>query len=555
MAIDWIKIFDDLAKETSEDFLGGDLQDGHFARHFQELARLIGATSDLDNQELRNQFISQNPEVFEKIEGVIENSHSISADDINLTTKLRLLRGFILLLRNILVIDNQQQSIKDYGELCDNLIRLHKIVLKSLIFVTKSFHETNIVDASFFISKLVPCYLQCLTNLSGNFKNAVIQQINPENVVYSEKPEDYHLIIQYITELFQLNTTHSFFSPENHENYNLLLIYLNHFIVNNYSIFNHELRNFSEDEVTNGFLYHLLNNESPEIVEALSEWFIELHDELHYGGDDEDKIVEIKQESADKNQTFVTFSSIFKNIIIHESFGKFFTINRPNKKMSTNLILISQILLTNFSNLSNLKLVIILTWLMNFYESLLAEATEYFDQPGNVVDVKSLNDSLFMVLDIFTSLLTYDYSIQYLNNYTFLTKLIDLLKLLQKHVQPISKLSLATKAAHLPSQFPNLKKLLIENITYLVSKNFDNQELVRTSHALEIVLSNCIIDQLNPYIKETAIICIRYLLEDNKENQDFVRKLEAKKVVNEDELKDKGVELELVDGKVQFKKN
>ena len=142
-----------------------------------------------------------------------------------------------------------------------------------------------------------------------------------------------------------------------------------------------------------------------------------------------------------------------------------------------------------------------------------------------------------------------------MNNYPFFTQLIDLLKFLPKHVQPISKLSLATKAAHLPSQFPNLKKLLIENITYLVSKNFDNQELVRTSHALEIVLSNCIIDQLNPYIKETAIICIRYLLEDNKENQDFVRKLEAKKVVNEDELKDKGVELELVDGKVQFKKN
>lgn len=68
------------------------------------------------------------------------------------------------------------------------------------------------------------------------------------------------------------------------------------------------------------------------------------------------------------------------------------------------------------------------------------------------------------------------------------------------------------------------------------------------------MLSNCIIDNNNPFIKEQAIVCLKYLLQKNPKNQQFVADLEAKKVVDDQVLLEVGYQVEVIDGKVAVKR-
>ncbi|ODQ64646.1 hypothetical protein NADFUDRAFT_14680, partial [Nadsonia fulvescens var. elongata DSM 6958] len=73
-------------------------------------------------------------------------------------------------------------------------------------------------------------------------------------------------------------------------------------------------------------------------------------------------------------------------------------------------------------------------------------------------------------------------------------------------------------------------------------------------HALDLILSNCVIDQNNPYIRERAIMCLKYILENNAENQALIAQLEAKQTVSGDVLDGAGYETTIIDGKVALKK-
>lgn len=104
------------------------------------------------------------------------------------------------------------------------------------------------------------------------------------------------------------------------------------------------------------------------------------------------------------------------------------------------------------------------------------------------------------------------------------------------------------------SEFPLIKSKIIFLLGILTKDNTFVQNEIRRLHALELILSNMIIDQNNPYIKEHSILTLSYVLKNNQENQDFISKLEAQEVVTTKEIEDAGLEVKLVDGKVRLNK-
>ena len=95
------------------------------------------------------------------------------------------------------------------------------------------------------------------------------------------------------------------------------------------------------------------------------------------------------------------------------------------------------------------------------------------------------------------------------------------------------------------TNFPEIKSFIIELLANLSYRNKENQDKIRELHGLEVVLSNCVIDDNDPFIKERSIICIRFLLEGNPENQKIVAQLEAKGVVKDKDLEEAGYEVKV----------
>lgn len=88
----------------------------------------------------------------------------------------------------------------------------------------------------------------------------------------------------------------------------------------------------------------------------------------------------------------------------------------------------------------------------------------------------------------------------------------------------------------------------------LTHENREIQNQVRELGGLGVILSNCVIDDNDPFIKERSIMCIKFLLKDNKENQNFVANLESKRVANDETLQEAGYEVDISkDGKLSLK--
>lgn len=102
----------------------------------------------------------------------------------------------------------------------------------------------------------------------------------------------------------------------------------------------------------------------------------------------------------------------------------------------------------------------------------------------------------------------------------------------------------------------SVKCILVEIISYFVAGNYDNQELVRNKHCMELVLDCCNLDLEEPFIRERSILCIRSLLENNRGNQDFIANLEVKGAKVDDKsrkiLDQCGYRVKIVDGKVKL---
>ena len=87
--------------------------------------------------------------------------------------------------------------------------------------------------------------------------------------------------------------------------------------------------------------------------------------------------------------------------------------------------------------------------------------------------------------------------------------MIDVFKFIHDNIKPIT---IKTAKIEEITKFPSVKSYIIVILSYLAFESFDNQEKIRELGGLALVLSNCIIDNNNPFIKEQAIVCLKYLL-------------------------------------------
>jgi ataxin-10 len=128
-----------------------------------------------------------------------------------------------------------------------------------------------------------------------------------------------------------------------------------------------------------------------------------------------------------------------------------------------------------------------------------------------------------IVLDIIGELCQYHIFKQGLISYKFIKPLIELFGTIQLHIKPANMLKPTTDEGF---SYPHVKSTIIEIISYLAHDTPEIQDEVRELHGLNLVLSNCVIDDNNPFIKERAITCLKFLLANNSKNQQVVRELE-----------------------------
>ncbi|EGW32127.1 uncharacterized protein SPAPADRAFT_55653 [Spathaspora passalidarum NRRL Y-27907] len=171
--------------------------------------------------------------------------------------------------------------------------------------------------------------------------------------------------------------------------------------------------------------------------------------------------------------------------------------------------------------------------------------------PDTILQDFELEEVITVNLHILSELGKFEIFKKLLAQYpTFLEQLISVFGSIHNAIKPVtiknSKIEGVT--------YNSVKSSIIIILSYLTHESFEVQEQVRELGGLALILSNCVIDNNNPFIKEHAIVCLKYLLQDNKHNQQVVADLEAKRTVDDKVLQEVGYQVEVVEGKVQVKK-
>ena len=79
------------------------------------------------------------------------------------------------------------------------------------------------------------------------------------------------------------------------------------------------------------------------------------------------------------------------------------------------------------------------------------------------------------------------------------------------------------------------------------------QDEVRNRGGIPLVLSHCVMDDLNPYLREYSLFAVRNIVHGNAENQALISSLEAKKVVPNEMLDEMRVEAKIdANGKLKL---
>lgn len=276
---------------------------------------------------------------------------------------------------------------------------------------------------------------------------------------------------------------------------------------------------------------------------------------------------------------------IFTNVVTSESLGSYLQFARANDhKKFLKILRISQLIITSYENWNKFQLIGIMSWCFTLLQQTAQETKEYFLQKlEEEHKAEFLHESLNICLDIISNLSVSDHVQQYILSYNGLELLISLLRTLQENLIRINfykgidgsiKSLRATDYQGIKiddkkildcridpasyqiraCNFPGCKSFIIEILASLTYENHIIQDIVREIHGLELVLSNCLIDDNDPFIKERSIICVKFLLKGNAANQDFVAQLEAKNSVPDETLSDAGYEVKIgADGKVSLK--
>lgn len=268
----------------------------------------------------------------------------------------------------------------------------------------------------------------------------------------------------------------------------------------------------------------------------------------------------------------------FSNIATNESFAQYFTTaEKTDTDRFLKVLKLMQLVVTSSENWNIRELTNIMTWCFPIFQNCALNTGEYFEtKQENEQEAQLLHNKLIILLDILSTLVQFEHVQKYILSYNGLERLLTLLQVLQDNLVRINfhksangsvknlktTNSLGEKITDQkllnqrvdsgsyrikPTNFPGCKSFLIEILTMLVYKNRIIQDKIRELHGLGLILSNCVIDDNDPFMRERSIVCIKFLLQDNKPNQDFVASLEAKKAVQDDVLSDAGYEVKISD--------
>ncbi|CAH2354488.1 copper transport protein 86 [[Candida] railenensis] len=254
-----------------------------------------------------------------------------------------------------------------------------------------------------------------------------------------------------------------------------------------------------------------------------------------------------------------------QNVISHESYNKW--LHRAYEQSETTftfsqIMKFNQIIVTSKEEWDSFQSAAILAWAFDFFKVFATLTEEILPKPIQEIDrdqLEIIHSNLISILDCISDMGKLNSTRQFLEHYNAMEELIKLLRVVHenverktlKKVEEVSKDELSRKA----KRFPQIKSLIIEIISFMCHDSFSMQEKVREYHGLELVLSNCMIDDNDPYIKERAIICIKILLDKNSKNQQFVADLEAEQTVNDEALREVGYEVEIDNGQVKLRKS
>ncbi|CCD26616.1 Ctr86p NDAI_0I00470 [Naumovozyma dairenensis CBS 421] len=321
------------------------------------------------------------------------------------------------------------------------------------------------------------------------------------------------------------------------------------------------------------FLYYFFRHDDKDLIfyDYLVETLIRKHTKIfnHIENVHEDQKGEYYETTLD-----TILLKFFKNIASNESFAPYFeNIEKRDRAKFLNILKLMQLTITSSDKWDKFELTAIMTWVFRIFQETSNEVSEYFkEHEDNETEADFLHSKLNISLDIICSLTKYEHVQKFILFYKGLEELISLLGLLQKELirvnffkdkktnttdikttngmgEKVSDTSLIRRRVDYDNykvkstNFPECKLLIIEIMSMLTHNKFEIQEKIRELHGLELVLSNCVIDDNDPFIKERSIVCIRFLLEGNEKNQEFVAKLEAQKAVQDETLTEAGYEV------------
>lgn len=256
--------------------------------------------------------------------------------------------------------------------------------------------------------------------------------------------------------------------------------------------------------------------------------------------------------SAAGDQRLLHFA---QRVVSHESYNNWLhkLYDTAAKDQFTRVMKYSQLIVTSKDDWDNFTAVSLLAWIHDFLQIFAALTHQELPQPQpNATTLRFVHANLIAVLDCLADLAKLNCARQFLEHYNVIDSLIDLLRVVHQNV---ARKTLKSKIEPVTAvEFPHVKSLIIEVISFVAHESFAMQERVRERHGLELVLSNCMIDDNDPFIKERAIVCIKVLLEANTANQLFVASLEAQQLVDDEVLREVGYEVQIDNGKVGLRK-
>ncbi|KAG7882453.1 hypothetical protein KL935_001609 [Ogataea polymorpha] len=465
--------------------------------------------------------------------------------------RTRLIRGVILLARNLIVglrsllLYSDAERADFYSrigirnkDISGNLLiqslyvnHSNNIIPLCLTFldIIKELEESGSPEfVDVYYNAMVACfeYLTNITNISTDLKKNVTPDYNADT------------LLEFLS---ALPTYWDIFARLNIVETNLLLCVFIYF------------RNlFNDDELLSKIFHH----HPRALVNLVGTCLLKLMPSVR----NNEKFTEEQLEQLE-----IVSLSMYVNMVSHEGLGPFLikaASSGNDEQAIVELLRTFQIILTSKENgWDKLKLVNIVAWLMDYFKFTAREASALLEKKepddNEKARLSRLHSQTISVLDSLSSLTQYDEVRQMLNHYHFLSDLIPFFRVVERNT--FKKKLKDDQAPPHAKYFPQVKLIIVEIITALVYENFENQELMRNIHGLELILNNCNLDAHEPFIKERAILCIKYLLQDNPRNQEFVAKLEAKGTSidpeNEAILEQAGFEVNIEDGKVKLKKS